>query len=165
MKYSEIRPTICSGDLLAFSRGDWKSWDGIKVNFIRIFTRSTYSHVAVAWVVGGRVFALEAVKPKLRIFPLSKLGDFYHVSINAKWKNSTEEYALSKIGVDYSELAAIRAFFAPLENENVQECAAYAMEVLEKDDIHLGYLARPDTVIQAALNRGKLTYVESGEKL
>lgn len=165
MKYAEVRKEIRSGDLLAFSHGDWKSLQGIQTNIIRIFTRSTYSHVAIAWVVGGRVFALEAVKPKLRIFPLSKLGDFYHVSIGAEWTEYTEEYALSKIGIDYSQLSAIRAFFKPLEDENVKECASYVMEVLEKDDIELGYMARPDSVVQAALKRGVLTYVESGEEL
>lgn len=164
MKYSDVRDKIRSGDLLAFSHGDWKSFAGIKTNMVRIFTRSTYSHVAIAWVIGGRVFALEAVHPKLRIFPLSKLGEFYLINTNAPWSHFTEEYALSKIGVDYSELAAIRAFFKPLENENVQECAAYAMEVLEKDGIFLGYMARPDTVVKAALNNGGLlTFVEGAE--
>lgn len=163
MKYADVRPSIRSGDLLAFSHGDWKTWSGIQVNLIRIFTRSTYSHVAVAWVVGGRVFVLEAVKPQLRIFPLSKLGDFYYIPLNTKWDAETEEFALSKIGVDYSELDAIRAFYEPLEDGNVRECAAYVMEVLEKDGIYLGYFARPDTVVQAALNRGVLTYVEGVE--
>lgn len=165
MKYSEVRETIKSGDLLAFSHGDWKTWDGIKVNIVRMFTRSTYSHVAIAWVVGGRIFALEAVKPKLRIFPLSKLGEFYHIPLNAKWSEHTEEYALSKIGIEYSELVAMAAFFKPVENENVQECAAYVLEVLEKDGIFLGYMAIPDNVVQEALKRsGKLTFVEGGEK-
>ena len=162
MIYADARGDIRSGDLLAFSHGDWKSISGIKTNIIRIFTRSEYSHVAIAWVIGGRVFALEAVKPKLRIFPLSKLGDFYYVRIGARWTDFTEEYALSKIGIDYSELAAIRAFFRPLEDENVQECAAYVLEVLEKDDVDLGYMARPDSVVQAALKRGVLTFVENG---
>lgn len=164
MKYADARPLIKSGDLLAFSHGDWKSWDGIKVNLVRIFTLSTYSHVALAWVVGGRVFALEAVKPKLRIFPLSKLGDFYHIPLNVDWDDVTEEFALSKIGVDYSELAAMRAFFVPLEDGNVQECAAYVMEVVEKSGVSLGHLARPDTVIFTAQLLGStLTFVEGGE--
>lgn len=165
MKYVDARENIRSGDLLAFSHGDWKTWDGIKVNLVRLFTLSTYSHVAIAWVVGGRVFALEAVRPKLRIFPLSKLGEFYHIKLNATWLQTTEEYALSKIGVDYSQLSAIRAFFVPLENENVQECAAYVLEVMEKDGVFLGYMARPDSVVKAALNiGGTLTFVEDGEK-
>jgi hypothetical protein len=162
MKYQEVRSKIKSGDLIAFSHGSWTSWPNIKTNFIRLFTRSTYSHVGIAWKIGGRLFILEAVKPKLRIYPLSTLGDFYLIPMNAKWNKSTEEFALSKIGTDYSELSAIRAFFSPLEDENVQQCAAYAREILEKDGIDLGQMSRPDTVVLAALNLGKkLTYIES----
>lgn len=162
MKYQEIRNKIRSGDLLAFSHGSWNSWSNIKTNFIRLFTRSTYSHVGIVWKINGRLFILEAVKPKLRIYPLSLSGDFYHIPMNAKWLKSTEEYALSKIGTEYSELTAIRAFFSPLEDENVEQCAAYVREILEKDGIDLGQMSRPDTVVLAALNLGKkLTYIEN----
>lgn len=165
MKYQEIRNKIRSGDLLAFSHGSWNSWANIKTNFIRLFTRSTYSHVGIAWKINGRLFILEAVKPKLRIFPLSMSGDFYLIPMNAKWSKYTEEFALSKIGTDYSELTAIKAFFTPLEDENVEQCAAYAREILEKDGIDLGAMSRPDTVVLAALNLGKkLTYIEGETK-
>ena len=154
MKYSEARPLIRSGDLLAFSEGDWKSWHGIKISLVRMFTRSTYSHVALAWVVGGRVFALEAVVPKLRIYPLSQLGSFYHIPMKAQWKEETEEFALSKIGVEYSQTVAIQAFFEPLDDGTVQECAAYVREVLLIDDINLGNRAVPDSIVFEAQRRG-----------
>ncbi|PHX98297.1 MAG: hypothetical protein CK529_13670 [Rhodospirillaceae bacterium] len=63
MIYNAARPSVRSGDLIAQSGGSWLDWHGIKINLVRMFTRSTYSHVGVAWVVGGRVFMLEAVKP------------------------------------------------------------------------------------------------------
>lgn len=154
MRYADARQRIRSGDLLAFSHGDWKTWNGIKVNLVRIFTRSTYSHVGVAWVTAGRVFVLEAVKPKVRIYPLSLSGDFYLLPLAAPWSPETEEFALAHIGVDYSERVAMRAFFGPLEHGSVQECAAYAREVLLCDGIDLGRLSRPDTVVQAAQERG-----------
>jgi hypothetical protein len=162
VKYSDARPRIKSGDLLAFSHGDWKTWSGIKVNFVRIFTRSTYSHVGIAWVVGGRVFVLEAVKPKTRIFPLSQSGDFYLLPMFAPWREETEEFALTNIGVSYSELTAMKAFFGPLASGNVQECAAYAREVLKCDGIDLGELSRPDSVVQAAMELGaEILFVDS----
>ena len=154
MQYADIRPSIQSGDLIAFSGGSWKSWKGIKVNLVRAFTLSTYSHVAVAWVVAGRVFLLEAVKPKTRIYPLSLAGDFYHLPLKASWYIDTEEFALQRIGVDYSEANAILAYFRPLPSGNVSECAAYVREVLAQDGIHLGYLSRPDSVVRAAQERG-----------
>ena len=166
MMYTEARPHIRSGDLLAFSHGDWRSWSGIKVNLVRMFTRSTYSHVGIAWVIGERVFVLEAVKPKLRIYPLSSSGDFYRLSMDAPWQQQTEAYALRKIGTDYSELLAMRAFFGPLEKGNVQECAAYAREVLLCDGINLGDRSTPDAVVDAALLLGaNIDFVNNPEGL
>lgn len=163
MKYADARPLIRSGDLLAFSHGSWRSWNDIKVNFVRMFTRSTFSHVGVAWVVGGRVFVLEAVKPRSRIFPLSLAGDFYLIPTHSEWSYEAEEFALSRIGTPYSELKAIEAFFRPLEAGNVQECAAYAREILARDGIDLGARSTPDAVVEAALTiDGALTFVENG---
>jgi len=60
MKYSEVRDTIKSGDLLAWSHRGWRTWYDIKIQAVRFFTQSEFSHVGVAWAVGGRVFVLEA---------------------------------------------------------------------------------------------------------
>jgi len=162
MKYADIRPSIKSGDLLAFSHGSFKSWSEFKVLIVRMATLSTYSHVGIAWVVGGRVFVLEAVKPLVRIFPLSLEGDFYHLPLGAEWRPETEEFALSRVGVKYSELAAIQAYFKPLDSGSVNQCSAYTREVLLKDGIDLGALSRPDTVVAAAQQRGAtMTFVSN----
>ena len=154
MNYAIARPLIRSGDLIAQSGGVWTSWHGIKVNLVRMFTRSTYSHVGIAWVVGGRVFILEAVKPKLRIYPMSKIGDFYLLPTYANWADTTEQLALEKVGVDYSEQVAVRAFFKPLQEDDVRQCAAYVLAVLRADGIKLGNRATPDAVVLAAMRRG-----------
>jgi hypothetical protein len=72
----------------------------------------------------------------------------------AKWDINTEEYALGKIGEAYSQWDAIKAYSNPLEKGSVSECAAYTREILAQDGIDLGELSRPDTVVQAALDRG-----------
>lgn len=154
MNYTTARPSIRSGDLIAQSHGSWLSWHGIKVNMVRMFTRSTYSHVGIAWVVGGRVFILEAVKPKLRIYPMSKIGDFYLLPMQARWGAAAEEVALEKVGVKYSELVAIKAFFSQLEDGDVRECAAYVATVLRADGIDLGRRATPDAAVLAAMQLG-----------
>ena len=161
MNYTDARPTIRSGDLLAFSHGSFKSWREFKTLMVRVFTRSTYSHVGLAWVIGGRVFVLEAVKPKTRIFPLSLSGDFYLIPTNARWSQKTEQFALDHIGVEYSELTATYAYFAPLDPKDLSECAAYARQVLITDGIRLGILARPDSLVKAAQERGHGTYFVS----
>ena len=154
MNYAAARDSIKSGDLVAQSHGDWTTWRGIKVNLVRIFTRSTYSHVGIAWVVGGRVLILEAVKPELRIYPMSRIGDFYLLPLQAKWSDFAEATALKNIGVDYSEIVAMQAFFGPLQNGEVRQCAAYALAVLHADGIDLGNRATPDAVVLAAMQRG-----------
>lgn len=164
MKYAAARPRIKSGDLLASSHGSWRSWNDIRTNLVRIFTRSTYSHVGLAWVVGGRVFVLEAVKPKLRIFPLSQWGDFYLVPLDASWRADTEEFALARVGYDYSDLDAVKGFLDCLEPGKVNQCAAFVMEVLRNDGLVLGQRATPDAVVQAALEfeGAELVFVRSG---
>ena len=102
MIYSEARATIRSGDILAWSHRGIKSWHDLKIWFVRMFTRSEFSHIGTAWVIGDRVFVIEAVMPLVRIYPLSKLGDFYHLPMGAPWRPSTEALALSKVGHKYS---------------------------------------------------------------
>jgi len=64
--------------------------------------------------------------------------------------------------VKYSELAAIQAYFKPLDSGSVNQCSAYAREVLLKDGIDLGPLSRPDTVVAAAQQRGAvMTFVSN----
>ena len=148
MKYNEIRDRIRSGDLLAFARNSWTS------SVIRIFTRSTYSHVGVAWVTGGRVFILESVgHGGTRIFPLSLSGDFYLLPLRAPWTPSVEEFALENVGIRYSVLDAILAYFGRLPRGSMRECAAYALEIYRRACVDLGDRATPDAVVLEAQKR------------
>lgn len=161
MYYADARQTIRSGDLLAWSHRGWKSWHDIKLQIVRMVLRSEYSHIGIAWVIGNRVFVLEAVHPLVRIFPLSKCGDFYWMPLGAKWSDQTEEVALSKIGFQYSQIKAMEAFFIPVDDADGQaECAQYALSVLAADGFDLGNRATPDSVVLAAQKLGaNCTYV------
>jgi hypothetical protein len=157
MKYTDVRPQIRSGDLLAWSHGGWASWHDWQVQGVRVFTRSEYSHVAIAWVVGGRVFVIESVVGGIRIFPLSRLLPFYRLNMNATWAIETEEYALAHIGEPYSKLECIQAYFEPLKLDGHWECAKWVMAVLKMDGIDLGDKATPSDVVQAAMKRPGVT--------
>lgn len=160
--YVDQRSKIRSGDLLAWSHTGWKTWRDIKIELVRFFTQSEYSHVGVAWVIGGRVFVIEAVEPMVRIYPLSKLGNFYHIPMDTEWKLTTEEYALLHVGDDYKQLQAIKAYFVSLGKDSTVECAALAIAILDKEGIDLGEMATPSAVVKAALMLDKqLTYVTS----
>lgn len=164
MEYKDYRQNIKSGDLLAWSHRKWNSMYDFKIQMVRVFTRSEYSHVAVAWVVAGRVFVIEAVEPCARIYPLSKLGDFYHIPMDAPWAESTEDAAVGFVGSEYKQLQAIANFFEARKAGDVSECAALALEIYMRDGIYLGDRATPDAVVLAAQKLGRQTlYVENQE--
>jgi len=150
MKYKDIRKDIKSGDILAWSHRGWKSWYDIKIQFVRIFTRSEYSHVGTAWVIGDRVFVIEAVQPKVRIYPLSKLKDFYWIPMNAPWLDSTLEYALEAVGDNYSQAQALQAPFNEPKEDSLHQCAELTARTARKDGIELGTVYTPSEIVRNA---------------
>ena len=164
MNYASARSKIRSGDLLAWSHRGWESWHDVKIQLVRFFSQSEYSHVGTAYVGQGRVFALEAVQPLVRQFPLSKLLPFYWLPLNAPWLPATEEFAFEKIGEPYSQAEAILAFLGRLRRGEgkLWECAEYAGAIAKADGIDLGDRAVPTDVVQAALRRAgvNLNYIE-----
>lgn len=164
--YKWQRPGFKSGDLIAQSHGDWKSWKGIQVIGVRLFTLSTYSHVGVIEVdpTDGRVYVNEAVRPRTHRVPLSTIGDFYHLPLPAKWTHATSHYRKTILGVAYSRLVAMQAYFMQLPPGTVSQCAAFAIELLLRCGVDLGRKARPDALVQAALLLGsQMTFVKNGE--
>lgn len=158
-RYSEYRNQIKSGDLLAWSHRPWGSFYDFKIQMVRVFTRSEYSHVGVAWVVAGRVFVVEAVEPLVRIYPLSKLGDFYHTPMGIDLTPVAEDAMISYVGTRYSQLDAVRAFFEPLGDNVVSECAALVLQIYKHNNIDLGNRATPDAVVKAAQLLGHPTFL------
>ena len=164
MIYKQARPMIRSGDVLAWSHRGIHSWHDLKIWVVRLFQRSEYSHVGTAWVVGNRVFVIEAVMPKVRIYPLSKLGDFYWLQMGAYWRKATETLALSFVGDDYSQLQAMVSPFITPPDDRRWECAELVATVARQDSIDLGAVYTPSEVVLAAQKRGApLTYVDGGE--
>ena len=163
MIYKQARPMIRSGDVLAWSHRGIHSWHDLKIWFVRMFTRSEYSHVGTAWVVGNRVFVIEAVMPKVRIYPLSKLGPFYWLQMGAYWRKATETLALSFVGDDYSQVQAMVSPFITPPKDDRWECAELVATVARQDSIDLGAAYTPSEVVLAAQKRGApMTYVEGG---
>jgi hypothetical protein len=118
---------------------------------VRAFTQSEYSHVGIAWCIGDRVFVLESVTPLVRIYPLSKLGEFYHVPLPVNWEDAPLEYALSKVGEPYSQLQAIQAVFNTPKDDSFWQCAEYAARVLRLAGIGLGDNYTPTALVREAM--------------
>lgn len=154
MNYQDVRDQIQSGEVLAWSHRGWGSWNDIKIQLVRFFTQSEYSHVGMAYVMDGRVFVIEAVRPLVRIFPLSKSGDFYRLPIKAHWTQEVAEYALSHVGEPYSQWQAITAFFKPLAHDGLWECAELVLDLTRKMGLDLGQKATPTAVVYEIQKQG-----------
>jgi hypothetical protein len=158
MRYSIARAKIKTGDILAFSHTGWKSLNDIKIGIVRMFTQSEYSHVGIAWVTSGRVFVLEAVVPEIRIFPLSKYEQFYHLHMPKPLFPVALEFALSLIGEEYSQIEAMKAFFGKSCTENKKwECAEYVQEVMRMNGMPLPGEATPTNVVLKAMSMYNVT--------
>jgi hypothetical protein len=145
MIYDDARPLMKSGDVVAFRHNN------IASRIIRAATGSDYSHVGMVWPVAGRVMILEAVMPKIRIFPLSKLLPFYWVSCNRPLTLEAEEYALSRVGEDYSIAEAIRGYFGLTSDNKKWQCAEYVLSVLKANGSELPGKETPSDVVLGSL--------------
>lgn len=150
--YQDIRPTIKSGDILAWSHRSWSSWYDLQIQAVRFVTQSEYCHVGVAWVISGRVFVIEAVTPKVRIYPLSKLLPFYLIPIVTPWTPDSEEFALAQVGGEYSKLQAIQSFFGKPDFDELWQCAELTAKISEKNGIYLGEKYTPSSIVENALD-------------
>ncbi len=165
MKYAEARDTIKSGDLLAWSHRGWSNWYDFKIQFVRLFQRSEYSHNGIAWVTAGRIFALEAVEPKVRIYPLSSLGSFYLLRGYIPWTTEVEEAALAEIGEEYSQLEAMANSMNRSINDKWQ-CAKYVWYIAELAGRKLYGKKTPSNVVQNALLDGyAIEFIENKDNI
>lgn len=166
LKYTNVRPLIKSGDLIALTHRRARSWYDLQVWAVRVGTASEYCHVAQVWAVGGRLWVLEAVTPLVRMVPLSHFAaeGFYWVPLNTDMSEIELEDALEQIGrARYSKWQAILAFFGRLKlgADRMTQCCEYVITNRRRSGVDLGPVATPARVVQAALNRGaSLFYVE-----
>jgi len=156
MKYLNARSQIRSGDVLAWSHRGWGTWHDIKIQGVRFFTQSEFSHVGLAWAVAGRVLVIEAVTPLVRIFPLSGLldQDCFWLPSEANWCQETEDFALSKVGQPYSQMQAMQAFFHLPTEDSQWQCAELVRSVLKKDGLDVGDKATPTAIVRHRLMNG-----------
>jgi hypothetical protein len=129
MLYAEARPKIQTGDPLFF-RGS-----GLLARIIRAQTESHFSHVGMAWVVGGRVLVLES-RPKHRGVTIDRgLSDCLGEGVS--WMplgpgdhQFSLERALCYLGKFYGWWNAVRAGLGFTPVPGGIQCAQYASFVL-----------------------------------
>ena len=159
MDYAEARPQMKSGDLVALTHTQWASLYDLQVQAVRIGTESEYCHIAVVWVVAGRVFLIESVVPKIRIFPLSNLKDhgFYWIPTDVPMSDAELEFGLSRVGYgDYSKLQAVAGQLGWLKigEDELWFCAELVWMMRRLSGLTLGKKATPAAMVQSALEKG-----------
>jgi hypothetical protein len=124
-QYDRKRSDIKSGDIIAFSGS------GIFSKLIRRFTGETYSHVGIAWIVGSRIFIVEALDGRGVVMrPLSEITPFYHLQNKIEFTDAIESSMLSKIGMKYGYFDVILAGLGLKSKPNDSyQCAEFVADV------------------------------------
>lgn len=149
--YIDLRSTIKSGDILVWTNRKIEKISDITLQVIRLFTKSDYTHVGIAWVVEDRIFVIDAVMPVVRIYPLSRLLPFYLIQTNVNWNKEVENFALSTIGEKYSIKQAILSLVNKPNLDDNWQCAELVHEILMKCNIDLGESYTPSDIVYNAL--------------
>jgi hypothetical protein len=155
--YTNCRDAIRSGDLLAFSHRRWRSWTDWKIQGVRLAQQSEYAHVGIAVVFGKRIWVIEAVKPVVRIVPLSLLLPAYWIHMSVDWTEEVDTYAMSFIGkAFYSEWEAVMAFIGLNSRDNdAWECGELVKAIYHKCGIILPGRDIPADIMNDVLQQGK----------
>jgi len=129
--YQSYRGNIRSGDTISFSRQGGNPFLAFIFYIISAVTGSTWYHTGTAYVIGGRVFIIEAVWPRVRIYPLGYLGSFYHMGLDINFTEESERMLLSQVGKPYSIIKAIIAVFLTPRGTASWQCSMLNIEFLK----------------------------------
>lgn len=164
LSYKDSREKLCTGDLIVFSNNKFKGMSGLITFMVRFGTISEYNHVGILWKVGGRYFVVEAQLPEVKITPLSKMGSFFYMPMALDVQEPHIDKLLEKVGEDYGELEAIKAYFKKSDMSNKQWiCTELVRYFYEQFDIKLDDCFTPSDIVNALMREyGKqLIHVEN----
>ena len=156
LQYSGARSNIKSGDALFWTCDKVRSVTNARDVLIQWLTGSRYYHAAIAWVISGRVFTIEAVPAGVRLYPLSRDLPVDWVSVPDYWTNEIEEFALAHIGDEYSQMECALAYLDILKNgTNAEwECAEFAGTILKMGKVIDDFQAVPQSVFEKLMEKG-----------
>ena len=159
MRYSKIRDSIKSGDIIALSHYKWASLYDLQIQIVRLSTQSEYCHIGLIWEIAGRLFVIESVTPKIRIRPLSHFikDSFYWIPMDKAISDNELEFALEKVGVgSYSKWQAIKGQLNSLKigGDDLWQCAEFLIECRKLSGCNLGDKATPAAIVKTLQSQG-----------
>ena len=127
VRYSEIRDTLKTGDLVSWKAGKVDSFFTAILKIYQKILKPKSVHVGIVFVVGGRTFIVEARPPVVRIYPLSRMEDFYLIRTNIPDDKANVDFLLQEVDVEYGILDLIRGLlFADGKNNKELYCSELA---------------------------------------
>lgn len=155
VSYIDQRENIQSGDLLVWSTDGSSLISKTLLNIIRFLTSSEYAHVGIAIRIFGRLFVLEATLPVIRLALVSDKEEFYHIPMNVSWSEDCISYLFSKLGLKYSIMDDIRAYFGIVaEADDKYQCAELAVEFYKLFLMDYGNVFTPSKLVKRILEDG-----------
>lgn len=169
-QYQAIRHEIQTGDLLVWSTDDNSFLSSLFTRFVRLLTISEYSHTAIALVDQGRVYAVEATMPKIKLTPLSECKGFYHIPMGItttpEQHNVLKQYIeTTYLGCSYSLLDCIRGYLGRTDTRNDRwQCAELCNDFYKFMGIDLGDNYTPSRLVNAVIKQrgASICYIEQG---
>ena len=161
--YDEARGRIQDGDLLIWTKDQNSTKSNLFLKLVRLFTQSEFAHVGVAYWIGHRLYVIEATIPEIRIYPLSKKEEFYHLPMDIDFGEAQEDWLMARIGKSYSFMDCVRAYFGYVHSDNDKyQCAELCAEFYRDAGVELGQALTPNQVVYQALSvtRNQLALVK-----
>ena len=150
------RNDIETGDMLVWRKDNINGLSNFILGFIRFVTSSEFAHVGVAFRAGARIFVIEATSPRVRIYPLNHLDEFYLIKMDVKVTEAALEWMLDKVGCEYSMSDGIRAVFGNItEDDDSWQCAELCNKFYKQLGRDYGDSWTPTKLVNATLEEGR----------
>ena len=146
---------VQSGDLLAWGGSRHSALSNLMINSIRMLTRADFGHVGIAWRVNDGVsddiLVIEACIPRIRAQRVFLDDKVVAVPMNVSWSEKAKTFLTEKIGLPYSPMDAIRAYFGKtLADDDSWQCAELCHWFYQEVGINLFHDFTPGGLVGAA---------------
>lgn len=155
--YSEIRNTLKTGDLISWKSGRITSFFDIILFFYQKILKPKSIHTGLIIKIGDRMFVAEARPPEVRLFPLSKMNDFYILRLGLKKNYKDYDRILRQMGVPYGYIDLLKGILGFKNSTKKlycsEQCAKFYVERGFFPTEIFNMAARtPDSLIKVAMD-------------
>lgn len=150
LQYSAIRDQLKTGDLLAWRVTKMNSFIDFILYLDQKIFKAEYTHVGMVVKIGERILVVEATPPAVRIYPLSRLDDFYWIKTYSPQHEKDIDMLFSQVGKEYSLLDLIKIKLRLKNSNHDYYCSELASDFYNSNGLICDEFAglTPDTIVQ-----------------